>query len=164
MPSMVLLMRSRLRMRPLSFSIRMPSSSSYWRLILRRPASSLGRSSSSSCSSASVIPTKRSTLDLVLRDLATELAPKPGSAGTRAIAAVLLTNPEEALLAEAGVEYHLGLGAAAWTHVLARSGTPAFRGLCLFLCHRDSLSKKPGQFQEITRPVKIREPAGLYKT
>src|SRR5436309_2889458 len=55
MPSIVLLMRSRLRIRPFSFSMRMPSSSSYWRLILRRPASSFGRSSwpSSLCWSSS---------------------------------------------------------------------------------------------------------------
>src|SRR5436309_3522387 len=45
MPSIVLLMRSRLRIRPRSFSMRIPSSSSYWRLILRRPASSFGSSS-----------------------------------------------------------------------------------------------------------------------
>src|SRR5438046_499381 len=55
MPSIVLLMRSRLRIRPFSFSMRMPSSSSYCRLILRRPASSFGRSScpSSPCCSSS---------------------------------------------------------------------------------------------------------------
>src|SRR5439155_913201 len=55
MPSIVLLMRSRLRIRPFSFSTRMPSSSSYCRLILRRPASSFGRSScpSSPCCSSS---------------------------------------------------------------------------------------------------------------
>src|SRR5271170_3196929 len=120
MPSMVLLMRSRLRIRPLSFSMRMPRSSWYWRLILRRPASSLGRSASSSCSStASPKPEYRSFLeDLVLRTLAM-VKPDPPSSNRTDVAAGLLAHGIEALAPVTRKQRHLAFRPAGRTQALA---------------------------------------------
>src|SRR5512143_2802701 len=114
MPSIVLLMRSRFRMRPRSFSIRMPSRSAYWRLIFRRPASSLGRSASSSASSA-MSPNEAylSRLEvLLLRALPMVILPCSRLAGAADKAARFFANQVEALAAETGELGHLALGAA----------------------------------------------------
>src|SRR5215470_8864219 len=119
MPSMVLLMRSRLRTRPRSFSIRIPSNSPYWRLILRLPASSLGRSASSSASSA-MSPNEAylSRLEvLLLRARPIAISPcRLARASDEA--AGLLADQVEALTSEAGKLGHSALGSAAGTDVL----------------------------------------------
>src|SRR5260370_25378883 len=119
MPSMVLLIRSRFKIRPRSFSIRIPSNSPYWRLIFRRPASSLGRSASSSASSA-ISPNDAylSRLDvLLLRALPIEFAPLPRLARASDEAASFFANQVEALAPEAGELGHLAFGAAARTEM-----------------------------------------------
>jgi hypothetical protein len=81
--------------------------------------------------------------------------------GTRAIAAVFLAHPEKSLLSETGVVYHPGLGVAAWTRVLARIGSPAFRGLGLFLRHYgSSCNKIPGQFIQRYKPGYLKRKRG----
>src|ERR1700678_901970 len=138
MPSMVLLIRSRLRILPRSFSIRMPSSSPYWRLILRRPASSLGRSASSSASSA-ISPNEAylSRLEvLLLRALPISRDPLAARlARASDEAAGLLADEVEAPAAEAGELGHLALGAATGADVFLLDARVFLSGLCLFLCH-----------------------------
>src|SRR5271154_3509098 len=119
MPSMVLLMRSRLRMRPLSFSMRMPKSSWYWRLILRRPASSLGRSASSSVSStASAKLGYRSRLAVLLLRVLAIAALSSSSARACDVAAVLIADQEEATPTIAGEHRDLAFRAATRAEVL----------------------------------------------
>src|ERR1700678_154781 len=137
MPSMVLLIRSRLRIRPRSFSIRMPSSSPYWRLIFRRPASSLGRSASSSASSA-ISPNDAylSRLEvLLLRALPIACIPPARLARASDEAAGLLADEVETPAAEAGELGHLALGAATGADVFLLDARVFLSGLCLFLCH-----------------------------
>src|SRR5580658_5522740 len=136
MPSMVLLIRSRFRILPRSFSIRMPSSSPYWRLIFRRPASSLGRSASSSASSA-MSPNEAylSRLEvLLLRAL--PIANTPARlASAPDESAGLLADEVKAPAAEAGELGHLALGAAAGTDMLLLDARIFLSGFCFFLCH-----------------------------
>src|SRR5277367_4645267 len=137
MPSMVLLIRSRFRTRPRSFSIRMPSSSPYWRLIFRRPASSLGRSASSSASSA-ISPNDAylSRLEvLLLRALPIAYIPPARLARASDEAAGLLADEVEAPAAEAGELGHLALGAATGADVFLLEARIFLSGFCLFLCH-----------------------------
>src|SRR5271167_3625776 len=137
MPSIVLLIRSRLRILPRSFSIRMPSSSPYWRLIFRRPASSLGRSASSSASSA-ISPNEAylSRLEvLLLRALPIAKIPLAGLARASDEAAGLLADEVEALAAEAGELGHLALGAATGADVFLLDAGVFLSGFCFFLCH-----------------------------
>src|SRR5712664_1804101 len=117
MPSIVLLIRSRLRIRPRSFSIRIPSSSPYWRLIFRRPASSLGRSASSSASSAmSPNDAYLSRLEvLLLRALPIVSPPVRYLARASDKAASFLAYEVEALASEARKLGHLAIGAATGT-------------------------------------------------
>src|ERR1700692_718327 len=120
MPSIVLLIRSRFRIRPRSFSIRIPSSSPYWRLIFRRPASSLGRSASSSASSA-ISPNEAylSRLEVLLfRALPIAVALLPWLSRAADESAGLIADQVEALAAEAGELGHLAVGAATGTDVL----------------------------------------------
>src|SRR5215472_7415052 len=136
MPSMVLLMRSRFRIRPFSFSIRIPSSSWYWRLILRRPASSLGRSASSSASSA--VSTKlgyRPRLAVLLLRVRAIACPPYPLARARDITAVLLAHEKKPAPSVAGVHRDLALGAAAWTQVLIAQISALFRSLRFLLSH-----------------------------
>src|SRR6185503_12854425 len=142
---MVLLMRSRLRMRPRSFSIRMPSSSSYWRLILRRPASSLGSSSwpSSACVS-SPSPKMLKPFDFdpdALSDFGWPFRVRGmlslgSSAGALGVAAGLLAHPEEAAGTEPDVLDHSALCAAARTQPLPRHVAALLCCLGFLLCHR----------------------------
>src|SRR6059058_677043 len=140
MPSIVLLMRSRFRIRPFSFSMRMPSSSSYWRLILRRPASSFGRSSwpsSVCCSSSSRMLNALLLLLLVALSLlrARAIGQNPPSARPLAVAAALLAHPEEAARPEAGELDDARLGATAWTAAAMCRLAALLRGLRLLLRH-----------------------------
>src|SRR5216683_8152647 len=137
MPSIVLLIRSRLRIRPRSFSIRIPSNSPSWRLFFRRPASSLGRSASSSASSAmSPNDAYLSRFDvLLLRALPIEVPPRPMLAGASDEAAGLFANQVEAFAAEAGELGHLALGAAGRTEMFLLDTGVLLSGLCFFLCH-----------------------------
>src|SRR5580704_5209801 len=143
MPSMVLLIRSRLRMRPRSFSIRMPSNSPYWRLIFRRPASSLGRSASSSDSSA-MSPNEAylSRLEvLLLRALPIAWNPPARLARASDEAASLLADEVEALAAEARELGHLALGAATGTDVFLLNARVFLSGFSFFLCHDVNCSR-----------------------
>src|SRR2546429_5840063 len=147
MPSIVLLMRSRFRMRPRSFSMRMPSSSSYWRLILRRPASSLGRSSWPSSVWFSSPSKMENALDLpvpllslfrarAMAGLYPPSGPKRVSAGPLAVAAVLVAHPVEAPRAEAGELHDAALGPAGRTQALSRRVAALLGRLGLLaLCH-----------------------------
>src|ERR1700676_4468788 len=118
MPSMVLLIRSRLRIRPRSFSIRIPRRSVYWRLILRRPASSLGRSASSSASSvkSSKLPylffLEAFSVFLVRPIDRTPPLPNPNLAEPANVIGVLLADDIEALASEAGELGHLAVATA----------------------------------------------------
>src|ERR1700731_1201536 len=142
MPSMVLLMRSRLRIRPRSFSMRMPSRSVYWRLILRLPASSLGRSASSSASSvrSSKLPylsfLEALAVFLVRAIARTPPLPDRDLAEPANVTGVLLADDIEALASEAGELGHLAVPTAfgAKVLVLNLSGI-LFCGLCFFLSH-----------------------------
>src|ERR1039458_9750909 len=136
MPSIVLLIRSRLRILPRSFSIRMPSTSPYWRLIFRRPASSLGRSASSSASSA-ISPNEAylSRLEVLLLRALPIANPPARLARASDDAAVLLADQVEALAAEAGELGHLALGSATGTDVFLLEAGVFLSGLCLLLCH-----------------------------
>src|SRR5881398_1406586 len=180
MPSIVLLMRSRFKIRPFSFSMRMPSSSSYWRLILRRPASSFGRSSwpsSVCCSSSSRMLNALLLLLLVALSLlrARAIGQNPPSTRPLAVAAALLAHPEEAARPEAGELDHSRLGAAAGT-AAALPGLPALlRGLRLLLRHvpparlwlRDPRPRQgcaPGSSSVYERPAALsRLPATLRR-
>src|SRR5881628_3146865 len=152
MPSIVLLMRSRFRMRPRSFSMRMPSSSSYWRLILRRPASSLGRSSWPSSAWFSSPSKMENALDLPLPLLSlfraramAGLYPPAGlgaSAGPLAVAAVLVAHPVEAPRTEAAELDDAALRPAGRTQALPRR-VAALLGR-LGLCHACGGKKMPG--------------------
>src|SRR6266849_5023250 len=137
MPSMVLLIRSRLRIRPRSFSIRIPSNSPYWRLIFRRPASSLGRSASSSASSAmSPNDAYLSRLEvLLLRALPITIAPRPFLARASDKAASFLANQVEALASEARKLGHLAVGAATGTKMSLQEAGILLGGFRFFLCH-----------------------------
>src|SRR6266478_1969321 len=137
MPSIVLLIRSRFRIRPRSFSIRIPSSSPYWRLIFRRPASSLGRSASSSASSA-ISPNDAylSRLEVLLfRALPIVSPPVPVLARASDKAASFLANEVEALASEARKLGHLAIGAATGTGVSLLEAGILLGGFRFFLCH-----------------------------
>src|SRR3981189_575888 len=137
MPSIVLLIRSRLRIRPRSFSIRIPSNSPYWRLIFRRPASSLGRSASSSASSA-ISPNEAYLSRLVvllLRALPIVLGARSLLARASDKAASFPAYEVEALASQAHKRGHLAVGAAAGTQMsLQQAGIP-LGGFRFFLCH-----------------------------
>src|SRR6516164_4387599 len=136
MPSMVLLIRSRLRIRPRSFSTRMPSNSAYWRFILRRPASSLGRSASSSASSA-ISPklAYRSRLEVLLfRVLPIALLPECLTRSAD-VATGLFAHQVETLAPETSELGYLALPAAARTHVPVLQFAALFGGLCFLFCH-----------------------------
>src|SRR6267378_7827711 len=136
MPSIVLLIRSRLRIRPRSFSIRIPSNSPYWRLIFRRPASSLGRSASSSASSA-ISPNDAylSRLDVLLLRALPIVSPPVCLARASDKAASFLANEVEALASEARKLGHLAVGAAAGTGVSLLEAGILLGGFRFFLCH-----------------------------
>src|SRR5580658_5530539 len=136
MPSMVLLIRSRLRIRPRSFSMRMPSRSAYWRLILRRPASSLGRSASSSGSSP-ISPklAYRSRLEVLLLRALPICVPPVRSAGAADVTARLLADQEEALASVSGKQGHLAIGAAARAYVLVLHVAGLLSSLCFLFRH-----------------------------
>src|ERR1019366_3586920 len=136
MPSMVLLIRSRFGILPPSFSIRMPSSSAYWRLIFRRPASSLGRSASSSASSP-MSPNEAylSRLEVLLLRALPIANPPARLARASDVAAVLFADQVEALAAEAGELGHFALGAATGTDMFLLEAGVLLSGLCLLLCH-----------------------------
>src|SRR5882672_3785909 len=137
MPSIVLLIRSRLRIRPRSFSIRIPSNSPYWRLIFRRPASSLGRSESSSASSA-ISPNDAylSRLDfLLLRALPIVLGPRSRLARASDKAASFLAYEVEALASEARKLGYLAIGTATRTQVSLLEAGILLGGFRFFLCH-----------------------------
>src|SRR4029077_487594 len=104
--------------------------------ILRRPASSLGRSASSSASSAeSAKLGYRSRLAvLLLRVLAIAFFPFP-LARACDVAAVLVANQEEAAPAVAGEHRDFALGAATRADVLVRYIAALFRSLRFFLSH-----------------------------
>src|SRR5580658_9695442 len=139
MPSIVLLIRSRLRIRPLSFSMRIPRRSIYWRLILRRPASSLGRSASSSGSSAVSAKSYSSRLDdLVLRTLAIVLN-RLRLAVAADIAAVFLADQIKALAAEAREQRHFAFRVAVRTKMLLLELAAAFFCSFCFLFRHDSV-------------------------
>src|SRR5216683_3448927 len=158
MPSIVLLIRSRFRIRPRSFSIRIPSSSAYWRLIFRRPASSLGRSASSSASSA-ISPNEAylSRLDvLLLRALPIAMPPLPRLASAPDEAARLFANQVEALAPEAGKLGHFALGATRGTNVLLQVAGVFLGGFRFFLCHDSNALQlvyrtEPAQFVHWTQ-------------
>src|SRR5208282_526747 len=136
MPSIVLLIRSRLRILPRSFSIRMPSSSPYWRLIFRRPASSLGRSASSSASSA-MSPNEAylSRLEVLLLRALPIANPPCRLARASDEAAGFFADQVEALAPEARELGHLALSSATGTDVSLLEARVLLSGLCLFLCH-----------------------------
>src|SRR5947207_3414297 len=141
MPSIVLLMRSRLRIRPFSFSTRMPSSSSYCRLIVRRPASSFGRSSCPSSPCCSSSSRRLNPLFLVLLPAAFSvfraraIPPNPPSARPLAVAAALLAHPEEAAWPEPGELDDARFGATAWAAAAMCHLAALLRGLRLLLRH-----------------------------
>src|SRR5262249_25438635 len=147
MPSIVLLMRSRLRMRPRSFSMRMPRSSSYCRLILRRPASSLGRSSCPSSARSSSPSKMLNPFDLdpgalsVLRARALRCSILR-SVRSLGIAAVLVADPEEAPGAVARELDDSALGAAGRAQSFAPGLATLLRRLGLLLCHWGAARKK----------------------
>src|SRR5204862_1060827 len=143
MPSIVLLIRSRLRIRPRSFSIRMPSKSSYWRLIFRRPASSFGRSSGlSSPPVSSTSKMLKAFADfappLVLSFLLFRARAIPRgdpSASTFGVAAVLVADPEEPAWTEPRELDDPALGAARRADSLPCRLAALLCGLRLLLCH-----------------------------
>src|SRR6266446_1189864 len=134
MPSMVLLMRSRLRMRPLSFSTRMPRRSWYWRLILRRPASSLGRSACSAPSEPTSSSKIRSPFLAFSFFGVRPIRPPAALARAFDVAAILVAHPEESLSAEPCEQRRATLGPATRTLVL-RHATGLLRRLGLLLSH-----------------------------